>query len=111
MTVLWNTEKALSASDIERNDPSLNKNTIQAVLRKLLKYQLIAVDDIGYSGTVLTRLFRPTIAQEEFVTSQLSSFSMKSLVSNFIETNDDEVVLDELEQMIQRKKDELNEGK
>lgn len=56
MNILWASEKPLIASEIADSRPDLTVNTVQAVLRKLLKYQLIEVADIVYSGTVLSVL-------------------------------------------------------
>ena len=53
--------------------PDLTINTVQAVLRKLLKYQLVEVADIVYSGTVLSRSYRPTITSEEFAVHEVTS--------------------------------------
>ena len=64
MNILWTSGKPLIASEIADCRPDLTINTVQAVLRKLLKYQLVEVADIVYSGTVLSRSYRPTITSE-----------------------------------------------
>ena len=43
MNILWENEKPLIASEIADARPDLTINTVQAVLRKLLKYQLIDI--------------------------------------------------------------------
>ena len=53
LNILWENEKPLIASEIADARSDLTINTVQAVLRKLLKYQLVEVADIVYSGTVL----------------------------------------------------------
>ena len=73
MNILWASEKPLIASEIADSRPDLTVNTVQAVLRKLLKYQLIEVADIVYSGTVLSRSYRPTITSEEFALHEVTS--------------------------------------
>ena len=52
LNILWENEKPLIASEIADARSDLTINTVQAVLRKLLKYQLVEVADIVYSGTV-----------------------------------------------------------
>ena len=66
MKILWNSPTPMIASDIEKNNPSLNINTIQACLRALMKAEYIKVADIVYSGTVLTRSYTPCVSKEEY---------------------------------------------
>lgn len=66
MSILWNSKEPETASMIAKCNPDLTMNTIQAVLRKLLKGNFIKVADIVYSGTVLTRSYKPVISQENF---------------------------------------------
>ncbi|MGX7199997.1 BlaI/MecI/CopY family transcriptional regulator [Enterococcus nangangensis] len=107
MNIFWNENKSLSANNIILLDSSLSKNTVQAVLRKLLKYKLIHVVDIGYSGTVLTRLYEARISQEEFVAELLTDDAFKNLLANYIENTDDNTELDMLDRLIQEKKQKL----
>ena len=85
MNILWTSGKPLIASEIADCRPDLTINTVQAVLRKLLKYQLVEVADIVYSGTVLSRSYRPTITSEEFavheVTSDYLAFGMMRAIN------------------------------
>ena len=41
MKILWNSPTPMIASDIEKSNPSLNINTIQACLRALMKAEAI----------------------------------------------------------------------
>ena len=68
LEVMWEQQKPMSYSQIVEVEPSLNVNTVQAQLRKLLKRELIRVADIGYSGTVLCRSYEPTYSKEELLT-------------------------------------------
>ena len=43
MTILWESSKPLVASEITKMDESLNINTVQAVIRKLLDKKYIEV--------------------------------------------------------------------
>ena len=122
MNILWASEKPLVASEIADSRLDLTVNTVQAVLRKLLKYQLIEVADIVYSGTVLSRSYRPTITSEEFalheVTSDYLAFqktlSKPLLVSALLDTEKDPVktreTIDELQKMLDEYKKKLRLG-
>lgn len=72
LEVLWDNEKPLTASEIVAANPALNKNTVQPVLRKLLKNELVKVADIVYSGTVLSRSYVPAMTKQEFSLCRLS---------------------------------------
>lgn len=73
MNILWDSSKSMTASEIVNASSDLTMNTVQAILRKLLKKQLIEVADIVYSGTVLSRSYRPTITASDFAVSQLTA--------------------------------------
>lgn len=73
LSVLWDSERPLTASEIVAANPALNKNTVQPVLRKLLKNELVQVADIVYSGTVLSRSYIPSISRQELSLYRLSS--------------------------------------
>lgn len=68
LKVMWESNEPLSYGKIIEKEPTLNSNTVQAQLRKLLKKELIRVADVGYSGTVLCRLYEPVITAEELAT-------------------------------------------
>ena len=107
MNIFWNSDKPLSANDIAVQQQDLSKNTIQAVVRKLKNHDLLKVADIGYSGTVLTRLYSPNVTQEDFLAAELSDQSLLNLITNFIETNKDIDTLNNLEKMITARQGEL----
>ena len=73
LNVLWEGKGSLTASQIVEAGPSLTINTVQAVLRKLLKKKLIEIDKIVYSGTVLCRSYKPAISANEFALSHFNS--------------------------------------
>ena len=107
MNIFWNSDKPLSANDIAVQQQDLSKNTIQAVVRKLKNHDLLKVADIGYSGTVLTRLYSPNVTQEDFLAAELPDQSLLNLITNFIETNKDIDTLNNLEKMITERQGEL----
>lgn len=108
MNVLWDAECPKTAAMIVKEEPDLAMNTVQAVLRKLLKNDLIEVADIVYSGTVLSRCYVPTISQESFmlqkITDDYQALSNKvskvSILSALIEAEKDpEIIKQDMEQL------------
>lgn len=108
MNVLWNSDAPLSAHNILMASPELSRNTIQIVLKKLQTMGFIEVAGFGYHKNALTRTFRPIISQSEYVESSLASKTSYELAINFIQALDDVEVLDNLEQLIQEKRKEIN---
>jgi Predicted transcriptional regulator len=116
MIIFWNSLTSLTASDICKIDSSLNPNTVQASLKKLLKYKFIEVADIVYSGTVLARKYQTVITVDKYASMQLQDYyqschnkgSLSNLVSYFLEEdNQREETLSELEKIINQKKKKL----
>nr|WP_314459819.1 BlaI/MecI/CopY family transcriptional regulator [uncultured Clostridium sp.] len=111
MTILWHNDKPLTASAITEKKAGLSINTVQAVLRSLLKKQFIKVAEIVYSGTVLTRSYQPIITAEEYATDQLQALRLNTLnfsTLNFIDdllNNDKSIILEDLEELIRKRKE------
>lgn len=117
MTILWESNTPLVASEITKMDDSLNINTVQAVIRKLLDKKYIEVADIVYSGTVLTRSYRPTLSKKEMTVQRFirqfqenDKVSIPNLVTTLLkhEKNEQEVI-EELEAMLEERKKMLNQ--
>lgn len=112
MNILWNSQKPLIASEIAEYRSDLTINTVQAVIRKLLKYQLIEVADIVYSGTVLSRSYKPSISSEEYAVHEVTSdylafqkyLSKPKLVSALLDTEESTdkalTTIEELQKML-----------
>ena len=119
LEVLWNGEKPMTASEIVGANPDLTMNTVQAVLRKLLGQKIIEVADIVYSGTVLSRSYRPIISHDEFIASQFSqdlerlnkTISKPALLKTLFDAEKDrdrvKAEIEELEQMLAEYKKKL----
>ena len=110
MKILWNNSSLMIASEIEENNPSQNINTIQACLRALLKSEYIKIADIVYSGTVLTRSYTPCVSKEEYFSESFKDIvgsSPFSLFASLIDSETDTEELEQLEQLIAKKKEEL----
>ena len=112
MTILWESNTPLVASEITKMDDSLNINTVQAVIRKLLDKKYIEVADIVYSGTVLTRSYKPTLSKKEMTVQRFigqfqenDKVSIPNLVTTLLkhEKNEREVI-EELEVMLEERK-------
>ena len=73
LNILWDSDEPMTASQIVKANPDLTINTVQAVIRKLLKASLIEIADIVYSGTVLCRSYRPTLTENEFALKQFGN--------------------------------------
>lgn len=108
LNILWNSENPLIASEIAKHDDTLTVNTVQAILRKLLKQNLIEVADIVYSGTVLSRSYRPTAVSKDFAVQEFSAqlrnfkknITASRLISTLLDDEDDaEAALKEIEEL------------
>ncbi|WP_077609399.1 BlaI/MecI/CopY family transcriptional regulator [Clostridium sp. Marseille-P2415] len=119
LNVLWSAEKSLVASEITKADRSLTINTVQAVLRSLLKKNLIEIAEIVYSGTVLCRSYRPTITSKDFTLQQFvtqfenldKSITPPNFVAALLEREkNEESVIEELEKLLQERKRQLKGG-
>ena len=117
LDILWESGKSMVASEITsmRDDLSIN------VLKKLLQKKLIAVDEIVYSGTVLSRSYKPTMTPDQFEIQKFENafskvsgkpFSPSSFVATLLEeekdTSDLLSEIDSLEQLISQKREELS---
>lgn len=109
MLVLWNSDRPLAATDIPKCNPQLSVNTVQALLKKLLKNGYIKVSDIIYHGTVLTRIYEPVLSHETYILSQLQDtpLSSHSLAAALVKQEKDPKRLDELKQLIEAQKEAL----
>lgn len=103
MNILWASNIPLSASEIAQCNSNISRNTIQAVLKTLLENQFIEVSDIIYSGTVLTRTYKPVISMTEYIRNNFLGNPTFQVISSFIDEEENDKVLLELENRIQEK--------
>ena len=73
LRVFWNSDESLTAIDIPKINPKLKINTVQGVIKNLLKKNYIEVDNIIYHNTVLTRTFKAVLTQEEYMMDHFGS--------------------------------------
>jgi predicted transcriptional regulator len=113
LEVLWTNKKPLLASDIIKLKPSLSISSVQLSLRNLLKKEIIEIAEIVYSGTVLSRSYRPLLGKHELMNRNIISqfknidknMSTTSIVSTLLQhEKNEEKVLKELEELLQERR-------
>ncbi|MDO5337699.1 MAG: BlaI/MecI/CopY family transcriptional regulator [Eubacteriales bacterium] len=77
LEILWDSPVPMTAAEIVKQREYFTVNTVQSIVRKLLKHKLIQIDSIVYSGTVLTRCYRPAMSRDEFAASKFISEAKK----------------------------------
>ncbi|RKD34983.1 BlaI/MecI/CopY family transcriptional regulator [Lacrimispora algidixylanolytica] len=118
MKILWSSNEPLVASEISKRGDSLSNNTVQSVLRKLLDKNYIVVADIVYSGTVLTRSYKPIVLKKDLLLEQFVSqfnkdddmITIPNLVGTLLkhEKNEKETI-EKLEKLLEERKNLLNQ--
>ena len=109
MEILWNNDKEMSATDIMNASNGISLNTIQQTLQKLLKMDYIYVSSIGMNKKALTRLYRPSIEEVDYISSFINESTHAKLASSFITQTKDDKILEELSQLIEEKRKSLKE--
>lgn len=111
MSVLWNAHQSMSAHQISEECDDMSVYSVQQVLQRLLKYELIKVADIGYSNTVLTRFYSPILSQPEYIQFLLgdNKQGLYHIASFLISNNTDKKLLEDLKKQIIEKQKELGE--
>lgn len=109
MQVLWDTEDALSATEIAERIPNRSwpASSIQSILRSLVKKEAVRVDSITRLGKSFGRLFRPTFSANDYAAIQFSKYYQNgkadcfSLISALLEniTADDGEILGALQRL------------
>lgn len=67
LNILWKTGEAMTSTDIVNEQRGLTQSTVIAVLRKLLKEDLVEVAGVTHSGKVLSRTYRPTANSRDVI--------------------------------------------
>lgn len=78
LNVFWSNKEPMTARQIAAASDELSINTIQVVIKSLLKKKCISVADIVYSGTVLARTYKVDITKTEFIESLFSAYGMSN---------------------------------
>lgn len=116
MNVFWSQEGSVIASDIPKVNQSLSINTVQAVIKKLIAKNYLKIDEIVYSGTVLTRSYLPIVSAEEYAKRQiktdasfLSKYANKiQVISALLDSEENEAqLIADLEALLNERKKNL----
>ncbi len=88
--------------------PDLNINTVQQVLRNLLKCKFIEVDDIVFNKKSLTRTYKPLVSQAQYISAFISDSNRFKLLCGLVDEEDDLDSLNELlKKLIDKRKKEI----
>ena len=98
LNILWKSEEPMMSTDIVNEMKDLTQSTVIAVLRKLLKDNLVEVCGVTHSGKVLSRTYRPTEESKEVL---LNSFL--DLYSLFVNVVDPELMASKILELKEKK--------
>lgn len=73
LNILWKFNKDMTSTDIVNEQRGLTQSTVIAVLRKLLKDDLVEVAGVTHSGKVLSRTYRPTANSKEVIKNNFTN--------------------------------------
>ena len=115
MNVLWVAGKPLSRADILAlsTGKTWKANSLHLLLNNMLKKEAIVADGFVRSGKVWGRLYRPTISLEDYFNENLFSQTTQKeyplLLSAMVNRTDiTPEMLDQMEGLIQKRKQELS---
>lgn len=83
LNILWKFNRDMTSTDIVNEQRGLTQSTVIAVLRKLLKDDLVEVAGVTHSGKVLSRTYRPTSGSKEVIKNNFTNeyANFKNVVS------------------------------
>ena len=99
LEIFWEQKRAFTAKQIQEINPELSLSTIQNTLKKLVKKKLIKIDDIVYSGTVLSRSYIVCITKEDYILNQYEHIEIRNLLASFLGNQTREDLSDEIEKI------------
>ena len=79
LEIFWEQKRAFTAKQIQEINPELSLSTIQNTLKKLVKKKLIKIDDIVYSGTVLSRSYIVCITKEDYISVSYTHLTLPTI--------------------------------
>ncbi|BBM16758.1 hypothetical protein G15_0371 [Enterococcus avium] len=108
LNIFWASDDGLTAKQIHDTNPDLVLSTVQSAIKNLIKKDMLRVDDIVYSGTVLTRSYVPTLSEESFVLQQYESLNIPELLTQFLgESKDTSKEIETIERILAEKRRDL----
>lgn len=99
LEIFWEQKRSFTAKQIQDVNPELSLSTIQNTLKKLVKKKLIKVDDIVYSGTVLSRSYIACISKEDYILNQYEHIEIQNLLAGFLGSQSKEDLSNEIEKI------------
>ena len=99
LEIFWEQKRAFTAKQIQEINPELSLSTIQNTLKKLVKKKLIKIDDIVYSGTVLSRSYIVCITKEDYILNQYEHIEIRNLLASVLGNQTREDLSDEIEKI------------
>ncbi|MCD7842342.1 MAG: BlaI/MecI/CopY family transcriptional regulator [Lachnospiraceae bacterium] len=114
MDLLWNTDRPLTATEIVNLTPerTWKKSYIHLLINSLLDKEMIRSESLVRTGRNFGRAFAAISTREQFEIRQItegrnfSQESIKDLFAALLDAVQDPSVLDELEQLLQEKKNQ-----
>ena len=73
LNILWRSGVPMTSTDIVNEMRGLTQSTVIAVLRKLLKDDLVEVRGVTHRGKVLSRTYRPTEVSKEVIMNNFAA--------------------------------------
>lgn len=115
MELLWQVNTPLTATEIVSLSPKKTWKTsyIHLLLNSLLKKEMIKVSGIKQTTKNFARTFKAALTREEYLILEIkkqekvSTHALPFLVSTLIRETEDAALIKELEEMIQKRKEEL----
>lgn len=112
--ILWKADHPLLASEIQKQKPQLNINTVQAALRKLTACEMVRVAELVQNGTVFGRTYEPVISYEQYILTEFRDMfpqdgkRRNALMAALIEDSiDTDATFHELEELIKKYREGL----
>lgn len=102
MSILWQSDKPMTAHQIKESNDNLSIYTVQQVLQRLLKMNYVKIAEINYSGTVFARFYTPSVSQANYIQFLLGTDSPFELASNLITSSKNDEELEKLESIIKK---------
>lgn len=109
LSILWKADSPMTSTNIVNQQGGLTKNTVIAVLRKLVEKQLVEVAGITHSGKVISRTYRATEKSRKAIMDNFVCYY--SHIENVIAKSDLCAVILEIEQNPEQLKTEISKLK
>ena len=119
MRILWESDVSMKASEIAQASGGGSIDSVQPIIKSLIKKGMVEVDEVVYSRNVLARKFKAAVNADSIemgiIKNVLGNLVSKNITASYLvaaflpEDNDDKTLaeLDELEKMIKERKEQL----